>query len=168
MNNPYSNLSVVSPDAELGEGVRIHDFVNIYGRAYIGAESVIGGFVEIQPEVRIGERVKISSHSFLCTGVTVEDEAFIGHGVMFTNDKFPRSVFDDGTVVNADDTDVVPTLVCQRAAIGSGSTIVCGITIGEGALVGAGSVVTRDVLPYTLVAGNPARVIRELQNKSES
>lgn len=168
MEKKYGPLSVVSPEAEIGEGVRIYDFVNVYGRAFIGAGAVIGGFVEIQPGVRVGERAKISSHSFLCTGVTVEEEAFIGHGVMFTNDKFPRSVFDDGTPLNADDTEVVPTVVGRRASIGSGCTILCGITIGEGALVGAGSVVTKDVPPYTLVAGNPAREIRKLKGIGES
>jgi len=155
-------LSVVSTDSVIGEGVRIYDFVNIYGRAWIGDESVIGGFVEIQPGVRIGKRVKISSHSFLCTGVTVEDEAFIGHGVMFTNDLFPKAVFDDGTPLNAVDTNVVPTLIKRRAAIGSGCTILCGITIGEGSRVGAGSVVTKDVPPNTLVVGNPAKIVRKI------
>ena len=153
---PHS-FSVVSPQALLGRNVRVHDFANIYGRAEIGDETVIGAFVEIQPGVVVGRRVKISSHSFLCTGVTVEDEAFIGHGVMFTNDRRPKAVFADGRPCGAADTCVIPTRVGRRAAIGSGATILCGITIGEGALVGAGSVVTRDVPPFAVVYGNPAR-----------
>ena len=153
---------MISPEAELASGVRIYDFVNIYGKARIGRDSFIGAFVEIQPGVVVGERVKISSHSFLCTGVTVEDEAFIGHGVMFTNDKYPRATFDDCTAILATDTRVVPTLVKFRAAIGSGATILCGVTIGENALVGAGSVVTRDVPANVVVAGNPAKVQRIL------
>ncbi|WP_419786641.1 acyltransferase [Pseudodesulfovibrio sp.] len=155
-------FSVVSEEAVIGTDVRIYDFVNIYGKCRIGDDSVIGGFVEIQPGVEIGARVKVSSHCFLCTGVIVKDEAFIGHGVMFTNDLFPKAVFDDGRPFNAADTEVVPTVIESRAAIGSGCTILCGITIGEGALVGAGSVVTKDVPPHTLVAGNPAKVIRKI------
>lgn len=152
-------LSVVSSAAQIGQDVRIHDFANIYGACAIGSGSVIGAFVEIQPGAVIGKGVKVSSHTFICDGVTIDDEAFIGHGVMFTNDRFPRSVFDDGTPVTAATTHVVPTRICRRAAIGSGSTILCGITIGEGALVGAGSVVTKDVPPHAVVAGNPARVV---------
>lgn len=152
--------SVVSPDAQLGPGVRIHDFANIYGACSVGAGSIIGAFVEIQPGVVIGEKVKVSSHTFICDGVTIEDEAFIGHGVMFTNDKHPCSVFECGTPVTAATTKVKATRICRRAAIGSGSTILCGITIGEGALVGAGSVVTKDVPPHTVVAGNPAKPIK--------
>lgn len=159
----HGRFSVVSEEAVLGRGVRIYDFVNIYGKAWIGDEAVIGGFVEIQPGVRIGARAKVSSHCFLCTGVEVGDEAFIGHGVMFTNDLYPKAVFDDGTPLVAADTNVIPTHIERRAAIGSGSTVLCGITIGEGALVGAGSVVTRDVPPHTLVAGNPAKIIRKLK-----
>lgn len=154
--------SVISPLARIGRNTRIHDFVNIYGACTIGDGCVIGAFVEIQPGAVIGNGVKVSSHTFICDGVTVEDEAFIGHGVMFTNDRFPRSVFADGTPVTAATTPVVATRVCRRAAIGSGATILCGITIGEGALVGAGSVVTRDVPAGALVAGNPARVVRFL------
>ena len=158
----YSRLSIVSEDAEIGQDVKIYDFVNIYGRAVIGDQSVVGAFVEIQPGVVVGRKVKISSHTFLCSGVTIEDEAFIGHGVMFTNDKFPRAVFEDGRQFNAADTKVKPTLIQKRVAIGSGSTILCGLTIGEGALVGAGSVVTRDVPANTVVCGNPARVIKKI------
>lgn len=153
-------FSVISAEAVVGKGVEIYDFVNIYGKAFIGDECIIGAFVEIQPGVRLGNRVKISSHCFLCTGVEVEDGAFIGHGVMFTNDKRPHSVDGAGRLVRASDTVVVPTRVCKGAAIGSGSTILCGITIGAGALVGAGSVVTRDVPPGATVCGNPARPVK--------
>jgi len=159
----YSKLSIVSEDAVIGQDVRIYDFVNIYGKAFIGDYSVIGAFVEIQPGVVVGRKVKISSHTFVCSGVTIEDEAFVGHGVMFTNDKFPRAVFEDGRVFNAADTNVIPTLIKKRAVVGSGSTILAGITIGEGALVGAGSVVTRDVPANTVVCGNPARICRKVE-----
>ena len=158
----YSKLSVISTDSEIGHDVRVYDFANIYGHVKIGDECVIGAFVEIQPEVKIGNRVKISSHTFICTGVEIEDEAFIGHGVVFTNDKFPVSVDEQGQPVTAADTEVVSTLVKRRAAIGSNATIICGVTIGEGALVGAGSVVTHDVAPYTIVSGNPARLLRKM------
>ena len=158
----YSKLSVISTDSEIGHDVRVYDFVNIYGHVKIGDECVIGAFVEIQPEVKIGNRVKISSHTFICTGVEIEDEAFIGHGVVFTNDKFPVSVDEQGQPVTAADTEVVSTLIKRRAAIGSSATIICGVTIGEGALVGAGSVVTHDVAPYTIVGGNPARLLRKM------
>lgn len=162
----YSKLSVISDDAEIGRDVRIYDFVNIYGEASIGDESVVGAFVEIQPGVVIGCKVKISSHTFICTGVTIEDEAFIGHGVMFTNDKFPSSVFEDGQLICAANAVAIPTLIKRRAAIGSGSTILCGITIGEDALVGAGSVVTKDVPPKSVVCGNPARIMPPSGNHS--
>ncbi len=162
----YSKLSVISEEAEIGRNVRVYDFVNIYGHVKIGDECVIGAFVEIQPEVKIGNRVKISSHTFICTGVEIEDEAFIGHGVMFTNDRFPRSVNEQGQPITAVDTKVVPTLVKRRAAIGSNVTIICGVTIGKGALVGAGSVVTQDVAPHTIVSGNPAKLLRKMESYS--
>ena len=159
---PYQPVfSCISDDVLIGRDVRMYAFVNIYGQVEIGDECVIGAFVEIQPGVRIGHRVKISSHTFICTGVEIEDEAFIGHGVMFTNDKFPRSVDEQGRAITAADTKVVPTLIRCRAAIGSNATILCGVTVGEGAIVGAGSVVTRDVEPYTIVSGNPARLSRK-------
>ncbi len=154
--------TIVSPLAHIGDGTRIHDFANIYGTCRIGERCVIGAFVEIQPGVVIGNDVKVSSHTFICDGVTIQDEVFIGHGVMFTNDRFPRSVFADGTPVTAATTKVVPTTICRGAAIGSGSTILCGLVIGEGALVGAGSVVTKSVPSYAVVAGNPAKVVRYL------
>lgn len=158
MDVPFSRIA---SDVVLGVGVRMAGFVNLYG-CTVGDESFIGPFVEIQRGVTVGKRVKIQSHSFLCSGVTIEDEAFIGHGVMFTNDKYPRSTNPDGSTQTADDWKELPTTVGRRASIGSNTTIVCGITIGEEALVGAGSVVTRDVPPRALVAGNPARFIRHL------
>lgn len=156
-----SRLSVVHPKVKMGLGVRIYGFVNIYGPAEIGDKCVIGAFVEIQPGVKIGDKVKISSHAFICTGVTIDDEAFIGHGVMFINDKYPRSVDNLGCVVDASDTKVILTRVKRKAMIGTNSTILCGVTIGEGAVVGAGSVVTKDVEPHTVVCGNPARLLKK-------
>jgi UDP-2-acetamido-3-amino-2,3-dideoxy-glucuronate N-acetyltransferase len=149
----------ISPDVRLGKDVKIYAFVNLYG-CEIGDESKIGTFVEIQRGARIGARVKISSHSFVCEGVTIEDEVFIGHGVMFINDRYPRSTTADGSVQTPDDWKMETTLVKRRASIGSNATILCGVTIGENAIVGAGSVVTRDVPAGAVVAGNPARFIR--------
>ena len=152
----------IAPSVKLGQGVKIYAFVNLYG-CEIDDESKIGTFVEIQSGVKIGKRVKVSSHSFICEGVTIEDEVFIGHGVMFTNDKYPRSTNLDGSLQTGEDWQLVETKVKKRASIGSNATIICGITIGEGAIVGAGSVVTKDVPPYTIVAGNPARVLRKVE-----
>ena len=151
----------VAPDVILGEGVRIYAFVNLYG-CDIGDECKIGTFVEIQKGVSIGQRVKISSHSFICEGVTIADEVFIGHGVMFINDKYPRATNRDGSPQNENDWELITTLVEKRASIGSNATIMGGVTIGEGAIVGAGSVVTKDVPPNTIVAGNPAKILREI------
>ncbi len=151
----------IAPDVKLGRDVRVHAFVNLYG-CEIGDETRIGTFVEIQKGARVGSRVKVSSHSFICEGVTIEDEVFIGHGVMFTNDRYPRSTTDSGELQTDSDWEMLPTTVRRRASIGSNATILCGITVGEGAVVGAGSVVTRDVPPYTVVAGNPARVLRDI------
>lgn len=156
-----SNTIRIAPDVKLGRDVKIYAFVNLYG-CEIGDESKIGTFVEIQKGARIGKRVKISSHTFICEGVTIEDEVFIGHGVMFINDKYPRSTTPNGILQSETDWTLIPTLVQRRASIGSNATILCGITIGEGAIVGAGSVVTKDVPPYTIVAGNPARVLRKI------
>ncbi len=156
----------IAPDVILGKDVRIHAFVNLYG-CEIGDETRIGTFVEIQKDVRVGNRVKVSSHTFICEGVTIEDEVFIGHGVMFTNDRYPRATTEEGAPQTAADWAVVPTTVRRRASIGSNSTILCGVTIGEGAIIGAGSVVTRDVPPYTIVAGNPARVLRDIVTTAE-
>ena len=143
-------------DVSLGDGVVVQAFTNLYG-CRIGDETRIGPFVEVQAGVEIGARCKIQSHSFLCEGVTIEDEVFVGHGVMFTNDKFPRSTTEDGALQSAADWELLPTRVCRRASIGSGAVILAGVTIGAGALVGAGAVVTRDVAPGQTVAGVPAR-----------
>jgi acetyltransferase-like isoleucine patch superfamily enzyme len=144
----------------LGKGVRIFGFTNLYG-CEIGDDTKIGTFVEIQKGVKIGSRCKISSHTFICEGVTLEDGVFIGHGVMFTNDFFPRATAASGALQTEVDWKCIPTLIKRGASIGSNATLLCGITIGEGALVGAGSVVTKDVPPGAIVAGNPARVMRK-------
>jgi acetyltransferase-like isoleucine patch superfamily enzyme len=153
----------IAPDVKLGENVRIYAFVNLYG-CEIGDESRVGTFVEIQKGAHIGKRVKVSSHSFICEGVTIEDNVFIGHGVMFINDKYPRATAQDGQPQTEADWILIPTLVKKGASIGSNATILCGVTIGEGAIVGAGSVVTKDVPDWTVVAGVPARKIRELEH----
>jgi acetyltransferase-like isoleucine patch superfamily enzyme len=147
----------IAPDVQLGQRVAIHAFVNLYG-CCIGDDTRIGTFVEIQKNAVIGSRCKIGSHSFICEGVTIEDECFIGHGVMFINDKVPRATRADGAPQGTADWVVVPTRVRRRASIGSGAVILCGVTIGENALVGAGAVVTHDVPPNTTVAGVPARL----------
>ena len=152
----------IAPDVKLGRDVRIYAFVNLYG-CEIGDETKIGTFVEIQKGVRIGRRVKVSSHTFICEGVTIQDEAFIGHGVMFINDKYPRSTNPDGSLQVESDWTILPTIVERRASIGSNATIMAGVTIGEGAIVGAGSVVTRDVPAFTIVAGSPAKVLRRVE-----
>jgi len=149
----------IAPDVKLGERVKIYAFTNLYG-CVIGDDVKIGTFVEIQKGARVGSRCKISSHSFLCEGVTLEDEVFIGHSVTFINDRFPRATADGGALQTEADWNCVPTLVKRGASIGSGSTILCGVTVGERAIVGAGSVVTKDVPPGAVVAGNPARVLR--------
>ncbi len=154
----------IAPDVKLGENVKIFAFVNLYGCA-IGDNSKIGTFVEIQKGAVVGRNCKISSHTFICEGVTIEDEVFIGHGVTFINDLYPRATTASGGLQTEDDWKVIPTVVKKGAAIGSGATILAGVTIGEQAIVGAGSVVTRDVLPRTVVAGNPARVLRTLDEK---
>jgi acetyltransferase-like isoleucine patch superfamily enzyme len=152
----------ISSDVHLGSNVRIYAFVNLYG-CDIGDDSRIGTFVEIQKGACIGQRVKISSHSFICEGVTIEDEVFIGHGVMFINDKYPRATNSSGGLQTEADWKCITTLVKRGASIGSNATILCGITVGEGAIVGAGSVVTRDVPDWTVVAGNPAKIIRKIE-----
>ena len=150
----------ISPDVKLGENVRIYAFVNLYG-CEIGDESRIGTFVEIQKGAHIGKRVKISSHTFICEGVTIEDSVFIGHGVMFINDKYPRATSADGSPQTEADWQCISTLVKKGASIGSNATILCGVTIGEGAIVGAGSVVRHDVPAGAVVAGVPARLLRK-------
>jgi acetyltransferase-like isoleucine patch superfamily enzyme len=152
----------IADDVKLGRDVRIFDFVNLYG-CEIGDESKIGTFVEIQKGARIGRRVKVSSHTFICEGVEIEDFVFVGHGVMFTNDRFPRATTEDGRLQTEADWRVIATVVRRGASIGSGATILCGVEIGERAIVGAGSVVTRNVPAGTVVAGNPARVLRRVE-----
>ena len=144
----------IAPDVVMGDNVVVQDFVNLYG-CRIGDDARIGPFVEIQRGAVVGSRVKVSSHSFICEGVTIEDEAFIGHGVCFINDRYPRAT-QGGRLQTSEDWTVVTTRVCRGASIGTNATILCGVTIGEGAIVGAGSVVTKDVAPYAIVAGNPA------------
>lgn len=157
-------LRRIASNVKLGEGVSICDFSNLYG-CEIGSLTKIGPFVEIQKGARVGSRCKVSSHSFICEGVTIEDEVFIGHGVVFTNDCFPRATNTDGSLKTDNDWQCTPTLVRRGAAIGSGATLLCGITIGENSLVGAGSVVTKDVPPFAVVAGNPARVVRYVERE---
>ena len=151
----------VASNVKLGKDVKIFGFVNLYG-CEIGDETKIGTFVEIQKGVKVGARCKISSHSFLCEGVTLEDQVFVGHNVTFINDRFPRATTEEGGLQTESDWACVPTLVKKGASIGSSATLLCGITVGEGAIVGAGSVVTKDVPPHTVVAGNPARVIKKV------
>jgi UDP-2-acetamido-3-amino-2,3-dideoxy-glucuronate N-acetyltransferase len=150
----------ITPDVTLEDGVTIfhRDLVNLYG-CRVGAGTKIGAFVEVQKNAVIGRRCKISSHSFVCEGVTIEDDVFVGHGVMFINDPYPRAT-SDGRLQTESDWTVVPTRVCKGASIGSGAAILCGVTIGEGALVGAGAVVTKDVAAGAVVAGVPARLLR--------
>ena len=157
-----AEFSRIAPDVKLGHGVKIYAFVNLYG-CEIGDDSRVGTFVEIQKGSRIGNKVKVSSHTFICEGVTIEDEVFVGHGVMFINDKYPRATTTTGEPQSEADWACVPTLVKRGASLVSNSTILCGVTIGEGAIVGAGSVVTHDVPPHTVAVGNPARVIRVLE-----
>jgi acetyltransferase-like isoleucine patch superfamily enzyme len=157
----------VAPDVTLGAGVTLGKFINLYGCA-IGDETRIGPFVEIQRNATIGRRCKISSHTFICEGVTIEDHAFIGHGVMFINDSYPRATTASGALQTAQDWKVEPTLVRKGASIGSGATILSNVVIGERAIVGAGSVVTRDVPAHAVVAGNPARVLRLLTTEPRS
>ena len=154
----------IADDVTLGRDVKIFDYVNLYG-CEIGDETKIGTFVEIQRGAKVGRRVKISSHTFICEGVQIEDHVFVGHGVIFVNDRFPRAVGAQGELQTAEDWTVVPTVVRRGASIGSGATILCGVEIGEDAIVGAGSVVTHDVPPRMIVAGNPARVLRPVEDR---
>ena len=159
------DFSRIAPDVVLGHNVKIYAYVNLYGCA-IGDESKIGTFVEIQKGAVIGRRCKVSSHTFICEGVTIEDDVFVGHGVMFTNDKYPRATNPVGGLQTEADWQVISTTVKHGASIGSNATILCGVTIGENAVVGAGSVVTRDVPPHAIVAGSPARVLRFLVSET--
>jgi acetyltransferase-like isoleucine patch superfamily enzyme len=161
-----SNESVqrIAPDVKLGKNVRIFAFTNLYG-CEIGDDVKIGTFVEIQKGAKIGSRCKISSHTFICEGVTLEDDVFVGHNVVFTNDRYPRSTA-DGKLQTEADWVCIPTLVKRGASIGSGAVLLCGITVGENALIGAGSVVTKDVPPGVTVAGNPARPVKRRSLKA--
>jgi acetyltransferase-like isoleucine patch superfamily enzyme len=159
--NPYL---CIAPDVKLGENVRLAQFINLYG-CEVGNNTKIGAFVEIQKNAKVGSNCKISSHTFICEGVTIEDEVFIGHSVTFINDSYPRATAVGGGLQTEADWKVEPTLIRRGASIGSGSTILSRVTIGERAIVGAGSVVTKDVPADTIVTGNPARILRKLQEK---
>jgi acetyltransferase-like isoleucine patch superfamily enzyme len=156
----------VAPNVRLGRDVKLSKFINLYG-CEIGDESKIGAFVEIQKNAIVGQRCKISSHTFICEGVTIEDNVFIGHGVMFINDSYPRATATDGNLQTEADWKVERTVIKKGASIGSGATILSSVTIGENAIVGAGSVVTKDVPPNSIVAGNPARVFRYIEQITE-
>jgi acetyltransferase-like isoleucine patch superfamily enzyme len=156
----------VAPDVKLGEGVKMSQFINLYG-CEIGDGTKIGAFVEIQKKSSVGKNCKISSHTFICEGVTIEDNVFIGHGVMFINDSYPRAANADGSLQTESDWKVEATRICKGASVGSGATILCNVTVGEGALVGAGSVVTKDVPAHSVVAGNPAKVLRKLNSQGK-
>lgn len=151
----------IARDVKLGRNVAIHAFVNLYGCS-IGDNSRVGAFVEIQKNAHIGKNVKVSSHTFICEGVTIEDDVFVGHNVSFINDKYPRATTETGTPQSEADWSVIKTVVKRGASIGTSSTILCGITIGENAIIGAGSVVTHDVPANAVVAGNPARLMRKV------
>jgi acetyltransferase-like isoleucine patch superfamily enzyme len=161
-NDPRKNLRNV----KLGKDVKIYDFVNLY-ECEIGDESRVGAFVEIQKGAKIGKRVKVSSHTFICEGVTIEDEVFVGHGVLFINDRYPRATT-DGRPQSEADWSVIQTLVKKGASIGSGAVIMCGVTIGEKALIGAGAVVTHDVPDFTIVRGVPARISGDIRERSSN
>ena len=162
MSDDQTPFRLIAPNVKLGSGVKIYSFTNLYG-CELGDDVKVGTFVEIQKGARIGSRCKISSHTFICEGVVLEDEVFVGHGVTFTNDLYPRATAADGKLQTEADWKCLSTLVKRGASIGSGATLLCGITIGEHAVVGAGSVVTKDVPPYAVVAGNPAKVRRFLK-----
>ena len=156
-----SEFRCIAPDVKLGREVKLSKFINLYG-CEIGDETKVGAFVEVQKNAKIGQRCKISSHTFICEGVTIEDYVFIGHNVTFINDAYPRATTPRGALQTGKDWKVEPTLVKRGASIGSGSTILSKVTVGENAIVGAGSVVTRDVPANAIVAGNPARLLRKL------
>jgi len=161
--NPYL---CIAPDVKLGRDVKLSKFINLYG-CEVGDESKIGAFVEIQKNASVGKRCKISSHTFICEGVTIEDNVFIGHGVTFINDSYPRATTAGGKLQTEADWKVEKTVIKKGASIGSGSTILANITIGENAIVGAGSVVTKDVCANCIVAGNPAKVLRYIDETVE-
>jgi acetyltransferase-like isoleucine patch superfamily enzyme len=159
-----SEFCCIAPDVRLGANVKLSKFINLYG-CEVGDDTKIGAFVEIQKGAKIGRNCKVSSHTFICEGVTIEDEVFVGHSVTFINDNYPRATNADGSMQTEADWAVERTLVKRGASIGSGTTILSKITIGEFAIVGAGSVLTKDVPPYAIVAGNPARVLRYQESK---
>ena len=156
----------IAPSVKLGRSVKLSKFINLYG-CEIGDETKIGAFVEIQKNASVGRRCKISSHTFVCEGVTIEDNVFVGHGVTFINDSYPRATTPDGELQTEKDWYVEKTVVKRGASIGSGSTILSNVVIGENAIVGAGSVVTRDVPPNAIVAGNPAKILRAVPSPSK-
>ena len=156
-----AELQKIAPNVKFGEGVKVYDFVNLYG-CEIGDHTKVGTFVEIQKGAKIGRNCKISSHTFICEGVTIEDDVFIGHNVTFINDMYPRATAEGGGLQTEADWVCVPTFIRKGASVGSSATILAGVTVGEKAIVGAGSVVTKDVPPGTIVAGNPARVLRKI------
>lgn len=162
-DNEPAKFLCIGTDVKLGENVRLSKFINLYG-CEVGAHTVIGAFVEIQKNAHVGKNCKISSHTFICEGVTIEDDVFIGHGVMFINDMYPRATNPGGELQTERDWTVEPTRIRRGASVGSGATILARVTIGEDSIVGAGSVVTKDVPANTIVAGNPARVLRNLQS----
>jgi len=162
-----SEFCAIGPSVKLGRDVRLSKFINLYG-CEIGDETKIGAFVEIQKNATVGRRCKVSSHTFICEGVTIEDNVFVGHSVTFINDSYPRATTSEGKLQTEKDWHVETTLVKRGASIGSGSTILANVVIGENAIVGAGSVVTRDVPPNTIVAGNPAKVLREVPSSTPS
>jgi len=160
MSESHDRFQLIGAGVKLGKRVRIFGFTNLYG-CEIGDDVTVGTFVEIQKGAKIGDRCKISSHTFICEGVTIEDEVFVGHNVTFINDRFPRATNPDGSLQASADWKCIPTLVKRGASIGSGATLLCGVTVGEHATVGAGSVVTKDVPPHAVVAGNPARILKK-------
>lgn len=162
-----NSWNAIADDVKLGADVQLSRFINLYG-CEIGDESKIGAFVEIQKNACIGRRCKISSHTFICEGVVIEDNVFIGHGVTFTNDIYPRATTSNGDPQTEADWKVEPTVVRKGASIGSGSTLLCSISVGENAIIGAGSVVTKDVPPNSIVAGNPAKVLRYIPQSLET
>ena len=157
----------IAPDVKLGKGVRLSKFINLYGCS-VGDETKIGAFVEIQKNAHVGRRCKVSSHTFVCEGVTIEDNVFIGHGVTFINDSYPHATTADGELQTESDWRVETTVVKRGASLGSGATILSKVVIGENSIVGAGSVVTHDVPPNVIVAGNPARVLRSITSKART
>jgi acetyltransferase-like isoleucine patch superfamily enzyme len=154
-------MKKIAPDVKLGENVKIYEFANLYG-CEVGDNTRIGAFVEIQKGAKIGKNCKISSHTFICEGVFIEDKVFIGHNVTFINDRYPRATAADGQLQTEDDWRCIPTTIKKGASVGSSATLLCGITVGENAVIGAGSVVTKDVPPNTVVAGNPAKIMRRI------